>query len=146
MTTYPRLPEELDLRKKLLAADIEVIRREFHERGPYHIRSEITRRVRKGLPWNSETQVMLDLAQRYGVSYHTIYYWVKDEYREYKRGQNTKVHSKEDRDDYVKHRALESKKRVERWKRYSPQWRWHARVSARSETRCKRRTVLGEPL
>ena len=146
MTTYPRLPEELDLRKKLLAADIKAIRKEFQERGPYHNKSEITRRWRLGLSWNSERKVMLELAWRYSVSYHTIYYWVKDSYRAWKREQNAKAHSKENMADYVEHRATEIKRRVERWRRYSPQWEWNARMSAKNEKRSKRKTSLGKPL
>jgi len=89
---------------------------------------------------------MLELAQAYSVSCHTIYYWIKDTYREHKREQNAAAHSKENMDDYKKHKADELRRRAERWKRYDPQRVWHARTSARNEKRAKRRTVLGEPL
>lgn len=143
---YPRLPETLDLRRKLLSSDIVAIRKEFETGAPYHNRAEIGRRMRIGLAWNSEAAMMRMLAAQYNVSYHTIYYWVKDEYRKYKQGQNALAHSKADMSDYVQHRERESKARVERWRRYYPQWRWHARESAKSEKRSRRHSVLGETL
>lgn len=143
---YPRLPENLDLRRKLLQSDIFSIREQFEARRPYHTKAEISRRRSLGLPWNSERQALLDLAGKYCVSYHSIYYWVKDGYRDRKRAYNAESHSKANLPDYEAHRAKEIRNRAARFRRYKPQGEWHAVVSALNEKRHTRHTVRGKAL
>jgi len=128
---YPRLPPELDLRRKLMPEDIDEIR-EKHAR----LKAE-------GL---TDRQTCITLARMYGVSPFTIYYWTHNEFREYKRRQNALAHSKLDMKDYVRHRAREIQCRRERMRRYPLLKLWHAYVSAKNEKRCVRRTVHGVPL
>jgi hypothetical protein len=128
---YPRLPPELDRRRKLMPEDIAAMRRLYHEMLPQA---------------KSERQVLLELSEKFGVSYECVYYWTHDDYREWKRKKNAEAHSKRDIRDYVRHRARELRLRAERMKRHPPLKLWHAVVGAKNEKRCKRHTVHGIPL
>jgi hypothetical protein len=128
---YPRLPPHLDLRRKLMPEDIERMQKEFEE-------------LRKNM---SDRQAMLILAEKYNVSLSTVYYWVKPEYREWKRKMNALNYNKHlDPEGYVKHRAREIVNRAERMKRYPPLKLYHMVMSAKHEKRCKRKTVYGMPI
>ena len=125
--TYPRLPEDLDLRRRLTSSQIEEIRQRYADAQPFAARSEVGRaqRLEQPLPL-SEHAFCTQMAEEFEVSHHTIYYWVKDEYRDWKREVNAKAHSKEVNPiDYCEHRAANVRNRAERMKRYRPQVLWH---------------------
>jgi hypothetical protein len=143
---YPKLPESLDLRKKLMAQDIADIQRAYKEASPFPSQSECAKRRRLGLAVQSESQWITKMMEVYQVSYHTIYYWVRDDYREYKRGKNAKAHSKADLKDYRKHVANELEYRRARWNRFPAQWDYHTVQSAKNEKRTNRYTVHGQTL
>ena len=143
---YPRLPENVDLRKKLMASDIADIQKAYEDALPFPTQSEVMKKRKMGIEVQSKTQWINEIMELYGVSYHTVYYWTNTEYREYKMEQNAKAHSKADLEDYEKHRAIEIKRRVERWSRNSELREWHYQTSARNEKRAVRHTVMGKPL
>jgi len=144
---YPKLHETSDLRKKLMAQDIADIRRAYEQALPFHTKSEIMKRRQSGLEVHSKAQWISQIMEMYQVSYHTIYYWTHDDYRAEKMIKNAKAHSKENGiEDYERHRAKESKRRVERWARNASLREWHYVTSARNEKRSNRKTVSGKPI
>ncbi|MEM2259970.1 MAG: hypothetical protein QXR88_01725 [Candidatus Pacearchaeota archaeon] len=127
-TKYPKLPPELDKRRKLMPEDIKEIRRLFNEL----------------ITHMTERQAILKLAEEYGVSYATIYYWTHDKYRKEKRKKNVLTKAKW----WEKHgRDLkkEVELRKERWERFPQQKIWHFLISTKNEKRCKRHTFYGIP-
>lgn len=145
---YPKLPEELDLRKKLLAQDILDIRIAYEKAEPSFPKSlsELMKRRRlEGLGVQSETQWINEIAEMYEVSYATVYYWIKDDSRAKQRLKNAQNH-KRDSFDYERHVAREIVNRKKRWQRYSPLWDYHALQAAKNEKRSKRLTYKGKAL
>ena len=143
---YPRLPDALDRRRKLMDTDIADIRLAYAEASPFPSKRELMMRRLTGEKVQSESQWIAEVMEMYLVSYATVYYWTHDESRTAQRLKNAKVHSKVDMVDYAKHRALEMKARVARWKRYDPLKEWQYTTSARNEKRASRKTVMGKPI
>ena len=143
---YPKLPEELDLRKKLLSQDIKDIQQAYMSALPFPPQGELARARREDPSVQSKRQWILDIAQMYGVSAHTIYYWTHDDYRAMKMLKNAKAHSKANLEDYEAHRAAEIKGRARRMKTNPKLADYHAVQSAKNERRSNRQTVKGTPL
>lgn len=138
---YPRLPENLDLRKKLLAKDIEEMQAEWPS-----LVSE------KG---HSKRSASIFLAGRYGVSPSTILYHCDEVYRVQMMAKNAKAHAKSiGLADYEAHRTKEVENRQRRIKRNPSLRLYHDVQSAKNEHRLrkdgvtplKRHTVKGIPL
>ena len=130
---YPRLSDKQDLRRKLMDEDIASLKVSYAKDHPF-----------KG---TSYRQWAMGKASELGVSDGTIFYHTNDSYNAKMKAKNAKAHSKvADPKDYARHRAQESKRRVERWDRNSDLREWHYRVSAKNEKRVQRKTVLGKPL
>jgi len=130
---YPRLPEKLDLRKKLMAQDIADIQQAYAEALPFPTRSEILRRRNLKLgSVQSKTQWIHEIMEIYDVSFHTVYYWTHDEYRAEKMLINAKR----------KHEYEESRKRqrIEAFKRFPLQYEFNKVLSAKWEKRTRRHT------
>jgi transposase len=85
------------------------------------------------------------IAKRFGVSYHTAYYWINENYRIKKQ----KINSKR-----VRKNITEEKKRIKQlvearrkhWKQYPISYVIDAVTSAKNEKRSKRFRVLGKPI
>lgn len=143
---YPRLPEELDLRKKLTAEDIVDIQQAYEDAAPFPSRSEVMKRRHLGLDTQSESQWIKEIMEMYDISYHTVYYWTHDEYRAAKMLKNAKAHSKADMKDYEDHRAKEIIGRAKRRKINSALVDYMAVQAAMHEKRSKRHSYKGIPL
>jgi len=144
---YPRLPEKLDLRKKLMAQDIADIQQAYAEAMPFPTKSEVMKRRHAGLETLSESQWIAEIMEMYQVSYHTVYYWTHDEYRDEKMLKNAKAHGKtKDLEDYEAHRANEIRARARRMKLHPDLGDYHAVQSATNEKRSQRHTCKGRPL
>ena len=141
---YPRLPEDKDKRKKLMARDIAAIRKAYAALAPFPTKSEVLKSRHTEHPLLSETRWMEDMATLYGVGTFAIYYHIKDEYRAHKMRLNAKAHSKANMEDYVRHREKEMKQRMDRLHRHDPIRKWHYQTAARNEKRTKRTKVMGE--
>jgi hypothetical protein len=127
---YPRLADKQDMRRKLMESDIEYLKLAYAQRPPSI----------------SNRQWYMAMASEYGVSPSTIQYHTDMSYQANMKAKNAKAHSKIDMADYERHRANESKRRVERWSRNSQLREWHYVTSARNEKRVVRKTVLGKLL
>ena len=144
---YPTLPEEKDLRRKLMQKDIKEIQGDYKKYSPFPSKSEVMKRRSNGEEVMSESQWISGMSDTYGVSNHTIYYYIHDDYRKYKKLVNAQAHSKsKDLEDYEKHRNKENNRRVDRWNRHPKLREWHYIISAKNEKRGKRKTVLGKPI
>lgn len=108
----------------------------------YKVTQEIVdemRRLRdKGLSYQS-------IADLFGLSSHTPYYWINAKYRKQKRKQNSKriyIPGTEEQ----KRRTLQHTKRRRELNKLEP-IRMRMRIdSAMNEYRCKRHTILGMPI
>ena len=100
---YPRLADKQDMRRKLMESDIEYLKLAYAQRPPSI----------------SNRQWYMAMASEYGVSPSTIQYHTDMSYQANMKAKNAKAHSKIDMADYERHRANESKRRVERWSRNS---------------------------
>ena len=141
---YPRLPEDKDKRKKLMARDIAAIRKAYAALAPFPTKSEVLKSRHTEHPLLSEPRWMEDMATLYGVGTFAIYYHIKDEYRAHKMRLNAKAHSKANMEDYIRHRAASQVQRIDGWKRHPPIRKWHYQTGARNEKRAKRTKVMGE--
>ena len=70
-------------------------------------------------------------------------YHTDENYQALMKAKNAKAHSKDNMEDYERHRSQEIKRRVERWGRNPKLRAWHYEVSARNEKRTPRKTSLG---
>ena len=130
---YPRLPAEDNLSRKLTDEQIEEIQKKY---------SRVTKKM-------TSTAAMNTLAQQYGVSYATIYYWVKEKYRKWKRKRNVDYWNEMKTKDYekwYKHKKAEINRRKNRMIRNPKLKLWHETVSAKNEKRCKRKTIHGKKI
>lgn len=145
---YPRLPEGLDLRKKLMAQDIAAIQQAYAEASPFPTKSELMKRRLAGIETQSKTQWIREMMEMYQVSFHTVYYWTHDEYRASKMLKNAKAHNKADisPEDYKAHGEHRKKSRLLAFQRFPLQKDFHALTSAKSEKRSKRYTYKGKPI
>ena len=126
---YPRLEDKDDLRKKLMDHDVEELKIGYANAYPFE--------------GSSYRKWRLVKAHEYGVSPSTIQYHTDDDYQAKQRAKTAKAHSKDNMEDYERHRSQEIKRRVERWGRNPKLRAWHYEVSARNEKRTPRKTSLG---
>jgi len=127
---YPKLPDELNLSKKLTSEDIVEIREKYFQ----YIQN----------PRLTQTFIINNLAKEYKVSYSTIYYWVKDKYRKEKREKDNKYWNNIKKINYEKwysHKKDELIRRRNRMNRNPELKLWHEVTSAKNEKRIKRKTV-----
>ena len=147
---YPRLPEELDLRRKLLSKQIEEIRERYEEVKSSFARSaEVSRALKLGLPLPmSRTRWLIVIAGEYGVSRFQIWYWVNEEYRSKKRDQSKHSGDKEKIGEvrYKLRMKRETTRKRARIHRYAPLVLWEGFQSAKHEKRHRRISVKGIPL
>ena len=135
---YPRLPEELDKRKKLLHIDIKDIQKAYNESLPFPTRSELDRVRKIGIDIQSETQWITEIAEIYSVGYSTVYYWTHSEHRAEKRMINAK--RKNDTQEERERHKLNKRKAA---KRYPLQAIFKEFLSAKYEKRRNRHTYKG---
>lgn len=130
---YPKLKDTQNLSKKLTDSEITEIQEFFKKRSNTV----------------SATSVRRFLADKYKVSYTTIYYWTNDKHRQEKRKKNSEYWSKIKLTDYPRwyeHKKAEITRRKNRMSRNPDLKTWNEVISAKNEKRTKRKTVKGKNL
>ena len=79
---YPRLPEKLDKRKKLMEKDKEDIRLAYKQAQPFPTRKELHRARKLGLELQSRTDWYKEVAEMYSVSINRIHCVTEPDYHE----------------------------------------------------------------
>jgi hypothetical protein len=131
---YPRLPDELNLSKKLTSEQIQDLNNDFN-----NLSSK----------FKSKRLLLNFLAKKYSVSYHTVYYWTNEKYRNEKRKKNSEYWNKMktlDYDKWYRHKKQEIARRRNRMDRNPDLKTWHNVVSAKNDKRSKRKTMKGRRL
>jgi len=132
---YPRLPQELDKRKKLLDKDIKDIQKAYKQALPFPTRKELDSARKLGIDIQSEHQWINEIAEMYNVGYSTVYYWTHSEHRAEKRMIIAKR----------RHKTQYQRKlnRLEAAKRYPLQDIFKELLSAKHDKRKNRHTFKG---
>tara|TARA_R100000306_G_C4321530_1_gene115386 strand:+ start:47 stop:643 length:597 start_codon:yes stop_codon:yes gene_type:complete len=82
---YPRLPEKLDKRKKLMEKDKEDIRLAYKQAQPFPTLKELHRARKLGLELQSRTDWYKEVAEMYSVNRHSIHHVTEPDYNERRR-------------------------------------------------------------
>lgn len=92
----------------------------------------------------SKTNFFKMLAKKYNISYHTVYYWLNDNYRKKKREKNAKI--RKNLAQYEKYIKYSIKRRKELWNQVPYTYIEHLLISAKNEKRANRKTIYGKSI
>ena len=146
---YPSLPRELNRNYKLSDEDVQNLRREFEEKISGCVSKSEAAKARKfGTILPTKHSLLLELAEKYGVSYTTAYHWTHDEYRSDHNEKSKNLSRKRYyADSKYRHRKMDQKASSRRyaWNVHLPSRIWAAIISARN-VKPPRTSVYGKQL
>ena len=111
---YPRLPEELNLARKLMDQDIADIQKAYQQALPFPTRKELHRARKLGFELQSKTAWREEIAEMYGVSYTSIYIWTDEEQRHKLYSRNNKMWQQKYKNMTEAERKAHSKKNTQK--------------------------------